>query len=140
MSSRATFLTARARVCCAWGVFKSAVPQKEWHAHTHTPSGGVATPSLIKQTHAPVVEVHDGLDGAAASGVDVAFEARQQRRHHVHSVPLTLPEMRGDMSESEAADVWRSAGSDLETNCVVGGSAAAPHVEHRGGEHWINPN
>lgn len=40
----------------------------------------------------PVVEVHDGLDGAAASGGDVTLEARQQRRHHVHSVLFTLPE------------------------------------------------
>lgn len=42
-------------------------------------------------TNTPVVEVHDGLDGAAASGVDVSLEAWQQRSHDVHSVPFTFP-------------------------------------------------
>lgn len=44
---------------------------------------------MVKDT--PVVEVHDSLDSAAPSGVDVPFKAWQQRRHHVHSVPFTLP-------------------------------------------------
>lgn len=41
---------------------------------------------------APVVEVHDSLDGAAAPCGDVSLKTRQQRRHHVHSVLLTLSE------------------------------------------------
>jgi len=41
--------------------------------------------------HTPVVEVHDSLDGAASSSVDVPFKAWQQRRHHVHTVLFTLP-------------------------------------------------
>lgn len=64
--------------------------------HKHTLSGGVAKPFPHQTNAAPVVEVHDGLDGAAATGVDVALEARQQRRHHVHPVPLALPETNGD--------------------------------------------
>lgn len=40
----------------------------------------------------PVVEVHDGLESAAAPGGDVSLEARQQRRHHVHSVLSALSE------------------------------------------------
>lgn len=49
------------------------------HGHTHT------------HTNTPVVEVHDSLDGAAPSSVNVSFKAWQQRCHHVHSVPFTLP-------------------------------------------------
>lgn len=45
-----------------------------------------------KHTHTPVVEVHDSLDGAAPSGVDVSFKPWQQRSHHVHSVFFALPE------------------------------------------------
>lgn len=40
----------------------------------------------------PVVEVHDGLESAAAPRGDVSLEARQQRRHHVHSVLSALSE------------------------------------------------
>lgn len=43
----------------------------------------------------PVVEVHDGLQRVAPSRRDVAFKARQQRDHHIHSEALVFPEGTG---------------------------------------------
>lgn len=54
---------------------------------------------LLTNTHTPVVEVHDSLDGAAASGVDVSFKARQQRRHHVNAILFTLPKITSRKSQ-----------------------------------------
>ena len=55
-------------------------------APTHRSQRGALSAAL-----SPVVEVHDGLDGAASPRGDVTLEARQQRRHHVHTVLLTVP-------------------------------------------------
>ena len=39
----------------------------------------------------PVVEMHDGLQRVPSPGGDVPLEPGEQRGHHVHTVPLTLP-------------------------------------------------
>ena len=39
----------------------------------------------------PVVEMHDGLKSVSSPSGDVPLEPGEQRCHHVHTVPLTLP-------------------------------------------------
>lgn len=60
--------------------------------HAEGTGGGLWRPHHRRQRAVPVVEVHDGLQRVAPSSRDVAFKARQQWDHHVHSETLVFPE------------------------------------------------
>lgn len=68
------------------------------------PAGGLSA------AFSPVVEVHDGLDGAAPPCGDVPLEARQQRRHYVHAVLLTVPETHPSQTERRHEFMFFSPG------------------------------
>lgn len=53
----------------------------------------------------PVVEVHDGLKGAATPCVDVSLESGQERGNHVHTVPLALS-VRTQSRMGDLSVVW----------------------------------
>lgn len=46
---------------------------------------------LILILNLPVVEMHDSLEGAPSSCVDVSLKTRQERSDNIHTVFLALP-------------------------------------------------